>query len=126
MSGTEGLEKGSDILDIWFDSGVSWFCVLDEASRAPITADEIAVSGKYSEKATLKKEDGFGGNSGVEELSGGERGRNEGISDGVRWNERGNVNKVADVYLEGLDQYGGWFMSSLLTSTALQGTPPFK
>lgn len=126
VSGTEGLEKGSDILDIWFDSGVSWFCVLDEESRAPITADEIAVSGKYSEKATLKKEDGFGGNSGVEELSGGERGRNEGISDGVRWNERGNVNKVADVYLEGLDQYGGWFMSSLLTSTALQGTPPFK
>ena len=59
------VEKGRDILDIWFDSGVSWFCVSEEEVQS-------------------------------------------------------------DVYLEGLDQYGGWFMSSLLTSTALQSRPPFK
>lgn len=34
--------------------------------------------------------------------------------------------KVADVYLEGLDQFRGWFQSSLLTSVAYRGKAPFK
>ena len=32
----------------------------------------------------------------------------------------------ADLYLEGADQYRGWFQSSLLTSVATQGTAPYK
>ena len=32
----------------------------------------------------------------------------------------------ADMYLEGSDQHRGWFHSSLLTSTAMHGTPPYK
>ncbi|XP_043279296.1 isoleucine--tRNA ligase, mitochondrial [Venturia canescens] len=32
----------------------------------------------------------------------------------------------ADVYIEGLDQFTGWFQASLLTSVALQGTSPYK
>ena len=32
----------------------------------------------------------------------------------------------ADIYIEGMDQFTGWFQSSLLTSIALQGTSPFK
>ncbi|CAH1798662.1 unnamed protein product [Owenia fusiformis] len=56
--------KGEDILDIWFDSGVSWAAVL-------------------------------GG-------------------------------KQADLYLEGVDQFRGWFQSSLLTSIAVNGTSPYK
>ncbi len=32
----------------------------------------------------------------------------------------------ADVYLEGADQYRGWFQSSLLTSVALYGRAPYK
>ena len=32
----------------------------------------------------------------------------------------------ADVYLEGADQYRGWFQSSLITSIALKNRPPFK
>ncbi len=32
----------------------------------------------------------------------------------------------ADVYLEGNDQYRGWFQSSLLTSVATRGTAPYK
>lgn len=32
----------------------------------------------------------------------------------------------ADLYLEGMDQFNGWFQSSLLTSIALQDVPPFK
>lgn len=58
------LEKGRDILDIWFDSGVSWYCVLED--------------------------------------------------------------KMADLYLEGVDQFTGWFQSSLMTSVALQGKAPYK
>ncbi|KAJ8032028.1 Isoleucine--tRNA ligase, mitochondrial [Holothuria leucospilota] len=57
-------ERGKDILDIWFDSGSTWFHV----------------------------------------LKGGQ----------------------ADVYLEGEDQYGAWFQTSLLTSVALQNTAPYR
>ena len=33
---------------------------------------------------------------------------------------------VADLYLEGADQYRGWFQSSLLTSIAVTGKAPYK
>ena len=33
---------------------------------------------------------------------------------------------VADLYLEGSDQHRGWFQSSLLTSVAAQGRPPYR
>uniref|UniRef100_A0A182NGD9 isoleucine--tRNA ligase n=1 Tax=Anopheles dirus TaxID=7168 RepID=A0A182NGD9_9DIPT len=59
------LEKGKDILDIWFDSGVSWLTVLGK-------------------------------------------------------------DRVADLYLEGVDQFTGWFQSSLLTSVAARGKAPYK
>uniref|UniRef100_A0A182LWM1 isoleucine--tRNA ligase n=1 Tax=Anopheles culicifacies TaxID=139723 RepID=A0A182LWM1_9DIPT len=59
------LEKGKDILDIWFDSGVSWLSVLGK-------------------------------------------------------------DRVADLYLEGVDQFTGWFQSSLLTSVAARGKAPYK
>ena len=32
----------------------------------------------------------------------------------------------ADLYLEGADQYRGWFQSSLLTSIAWRGKAPYK
>jgi isoleucyl-tRNA synthetase len=32
----------------------------------------------------------------------------------------------ADAYLEGVDQFGGWFQSSLLTSVALRDSAPYK
>jgi len=34
--------------------------------------------------------------------------------------------QMADVYLEGLDQFGGWFQSSLLTSVAVRDKPPYR
>jgi isoleucyl-tRNA synthetase len=58
-----------DILDVWFDSGVSHRCVLDER-------DELC--------------------------------------------------RPADIYLEGSDQHRGWFQSSLLTSVAMHGEAPYK
>ncbi|XP_047114765.1 isoleucine--tRNA ligase, mitochondrial [Schistocerca piceifrons] len=60
----QDIEKSQDILDIWFDSGISWSSVLDQ--------------------------------------------------------------KVADLYLEGVDQITGWFQSSLMTSVALREEPPYR
>jgi len=36
------------------------------------------------------------------------------------------ANWPADLYLEGGDQYRGWFQSSLLTAVAVRGTAPYK
>ena len=74
LNGLEGdfddnLTKGQDILDVWFDSGMTW-------------------------NAVVPKND--------------------------------NDSQVADLYLEGLDQFSGWFYSSLLTSLAGQGKAPYK
>jgi len=63
--------KVTDTLDVWFDSGVSHYAVLE---------------------------------------------RREGISEFP----------AADLYLEGSDQHRGWFQSSLLTSVAMRGLPPYK
>src|SRR5690625_6784853 len=40
--------------------------------------------------------------------------------------ERDELDRPADVYLEGSDQYRGWFNSSLTTSVAVSGNPPYK
>lgn len=61
--------KEYDIMDVWFDSGVSHTAVMDEF-------------------------------------------------DSLSW--------PADLYLEGADQYRGWFQSSLLTSVVYKGTAPYK
>ncbi len=61
--------KEMDILDVWFDSGVSHFAVLDQR---------------------------------------------EGLS------------SPADIYLEGSDQYRGWFQSSYWPSLAIHNRAPFK
>ncbi len=61
--------KEYDIMDVWFDSGVSHTAVMDDF-------------------------------------------------DSLTW--------PADLYLEGADQYRGWFQSSLLTSVVYKGTAPYK
>ena len=65
--GSTEFKKGTDIMDVWFDSGSTHESVLAE------------------------------------------RGLPE-----------------ADLYLEGSDQYRGWFQSSLLTSVAVKGKAPYK
>jgi len=62
-------EKVQDILDVWFDSGVTHACVLEP---------------------------------------------------------RDELQFPADLYLEGSDQHRGWFQSSLLTSVAMRGVPPYR
>jgi isoleucyl-tRNA synthetase len=41
-------------------------------------------------------------------------------------NNRGGLNWPADLYLEGSDQFRGWFQSSLLTAVATKGEPPYR
>ncbi|MFS5882540.1 isoleucine--tRNA ligase [Streptococcus agalactiae] len=41
-------------------------------------------------------------------------------------NARENLSYPADLYLEGSDQYRGWFNSSLITSVAINGHAPYK
>ena len=67
--GCAEFEKEKDILDVWFDSGVTHTAVLDQ---------------------------------------------------------REGLHSPADLYLEGADQYRGWFQSSLLTSVALGRMAPYK
>ena len=62
-------DKVSDTLDVWFDSGVTHYFVVDQRDDIPASAD---------------------------------------------------------LYLEGSDQHRGWFMSSLMTSTAMHGHAPYK
>ncbi len=62
-------ERVTDILDVWFDSGVSHRCVLDE---------------------------------------------------------RDELHRPAQLYLEGSDQHRGWFQSSLLSSVAMHGVAPYE
>jgi isoleucyl-tRNA synthetase len=40
--------------------------------------------------------------------------------------QRGDLAKPADLYLEGSDQHRGWFQSSLLTGCAIDGRAPYK
>ena len=41
-------------------------------------------------------------------------------------NAREEMQLPADLYLEGSDQHRGWFQSSLLSSVAMSGLPPYK
>lgn len=65
----EQYDKVLDILDVWFDSGVTHACVLDA---------------------------------------------------------RPELDRPAELYLEGSDQHRGWFQSSLLTSVATRGSAPYR
>ncbi len=62
-------KKGTDTMDVWFDSGSSWAAVPSQLE---------------------------------------------------------DLNYPADLYLEGSDQHRGWFQSSLLTSIAVNGKPPYR
>lgn len=45
---------------------------------------------------------------------------------GISWHSVLPAGRQADLYLEGLDQFSGWFYSSLLTGMAAGGRSPFK
>ena len=49
-----------------------------------------------------------------------------GVTHAAVLQERPELSWPADLYLEGCDQYRGWFQSSLLTSVAMTGQAPYK
>ncbi len=49
-----------------------------------------------------------------------------GVTHAAVLNKRNQLRFPADLYLEGSDQHRGWFQSSLLTSTAMNGVAPYK
>jgi isoleucyl-tRNA synthetase len=49
-----------------------------------------------------------------------------GVTHACVLNKRDKLPFPADLYLEGSDQHRGWFQSSLLTSTAINGVAPYK
>ncbi len=49
-----------------------------------------------------------------------------GVSHAAVCEHRDELHWPADLYLEGADQYRGWFQSSLLTSVACRGKAPYK
>ncbi len=49
-----------------------------------------------------------------------------GVSHAAVLSEREDLKFPADLYLEGADQYRGWFQSSLLTAVAWKGQAPYK
>jgi len=49
-----------------------------------------------------------------------------GVTHAAVLNRRDQLDYPADLYLEGSDQHRGWFQSSLLTSTAMNGVAPYK
>jgi len=49
-----------------------------------------------------------------------------GVSHAAVCEDRDYLHWPADLYLEGADQYRGWFQSSLLTSVAWKGVAPYK
>ena len=54
------------------------------------------------------------------------------LDSGLSWScvlgQESHVTEVprADLYIEGLDQFSGWFYTSLLTRLALTGEAPYK
>ena len=101
--------KGSDTMDVWFDSGSSWAGVLgglkpSAPSDQPNQADQgVTPAGPASADGALAAP-GRGSSSGGS----------------------ARASYPADLYLEGSDQHRGWFQSSLLTSVAVNGHAPYK
>ena len=95
-NGETVYERGNDILDIWFDSGSTWATVLG--------GTDINIHIKQRNDIT------------------------QSFLLTLFFLIRCLLilDDVADLYLEGIDQYGGWFQSSLLTSVSVRNKAPYR
>ena len=129
--------KGTDTMDVWFDSGSSWAGVLGGLTGATESggtpAGPAAVVGALKEpgtaaaQATAEAEPSSVGEAAAGVSAGVHPGQ-AGSADGPEAGSSGNppLNFPADLYLEGSDQHRGWFQSSLLTAVAVTGHAPYK
>lgn len=145
--------KGTDTMDVWFDSGSSWAGVLRGLAAAAKPAEAVgdssgvppageggvtpagpaAVVGALTQSGVAAAQ----ATSEAGSTSAGEAAA--GVSAGVDPGQAGSVdgpeatasaatplNFPADLYLEGSDQHRGWFQSSLLTAVAVTGGAPYR
>ena len=101
--------KGTDTMDVWFDSGSSWAGVL-----GGLAAMEPAVGSARASQGVSPV--GPAPADGALTAAG----------PGTSANGSARASYPADLYLEGSDQHRGWFQSSLLTSVAVNGHAPYK
>jgi isoleucyl-tRNA synthetase len=111
--------KGTDTMDVWFDSGSSWAGVLGglgapDRSAPPAGGLGISSAGPVAGDGALAATE-----AAVASALAGAPG--EAGADGDA-----RLGYPADLYLEGSDQHRGWFQSSLLTSVAVNGTAPYR
>ena len=105
--GHDHFYKEKDILDVWFDSGVSWFAVAESDPELK------AIYAKFQNTPLPEKI--LGNESAVDQI----RKTREYLEFIAK-----KIPKV--LYLEGGDQHRGWFHSSLLASVALRGRAPYS
>ncbi len=112
------FRKETDILDVWFDSGVSWLAVC-ESDPDLSTAYKQFQAGATSALSTATASDGVL-YQGTASAAPNQTIEKEGALAPA-------VSRPLEVlYLEGGDQHRGWFHSSLLTSVALRGRAPYS
>ncbi|CAI5466670.1 unnamed protein product [Closterium sp. Yama58-4] len=107
--------KGSDTMDVWFDSGSSWASVLAPSSASASSSSSASSSASASPSASPGSD-----------TNGAASHNSSGSSAASTTSSRAELNFPADLYLEGSDQHRGWFQSSLLTGVAAAGTAPYK
>src|ERR1700722_8605902 len=122
-AGGASFRKETDILDVWFDSGVSWMAVCEsdpDLSTAYKAFQSRNESGSRTETSGAPSET-------VETGA-----LYQGTTSVVPKEAEKGVGALAAavapevLYLEGGDQHRGWFHSSLLTSVALRGRAPYS
>jgi isoleucyl-tRNA synthetase len=102
--------KGTDTMDVWFDSGSSWAGVLGGLSGG------AGSSGADGGEGGITPEAPAAGDGALAATDAAAAGRIADIP----------LSFPADLYLEGSDQHRGWFQSSLLTCVAVNGHAPYR
>jgi isoleucyl-tRNA synthetase len=114
--------KGTDTMDVWFDSGSSWAGVLGGLKGA--TESGGTPAGPAAGDGALAAAEAAAAQSAAMGVIPGEAGSAETPEAGSSANTP--LNFPADLYLEGSDQHRGWFQSSLLTAVAVTGGAPYQ
>ena len=114
--------KGTDTMDVWFDSGSSWAGVLGGLKGA--TESGGTPVGPAAADGALMAAEAAAAQSAAIGVGPREAGSAEAPEAGSPANTP--LNFPADLYLEGSDQHRGWFQSSLLTAVAVTGGAPYR
>ncbi len=142
-SGGTSFRKETDILDVWFDSGISWFAVCESDPDLRAAYKSFEGAGALYQGTTSVVPNAVKNNSGAlapalpegaAVVSPGQAQRSPGNAAnkmtqspvGATESAEANSEKTEVLYLEGGDQHRGWFHSSLLTSVALRGRAPYS